>query len=162
MLFFLRSKTCLTNFLWPFLSSPKDCQLLPPWLKTNLLRWSDADQAPAGSRIFNPRISGMGFCKIPGFFGTGLAWNFVPGIYQKRTESLRISLSAHEFGQFHTFWRTYLFANTLDRQRSYPSHPVTSSKSKGVFSVAGKPKKILPRTRESRCLRYCQMQPWSV
>ena len=23
-------------------------------------------QAPAGSRIFNPGISGMGFCKIPG------------------------------------------------------------------------------------------------
>ena len=30
-------------------------------------------QAPAGSRIFNPGISGTGFCKIPGFFGTGLA-----------------------------------------------------------------------------------------
>ena len=27
--------------------------------------------------------------------------------------------------------------NTLDRQRSYPSHPVASSKSEGVFSVAG-------------------------
>jgi len=24
------------------------------------------DQAPAGSRIFNPGISGTGFCKIPG------------------------------------------------------------------------------------------------
>ena len=31
------------------------------------------DQAPAGSRNFNRGISGMGFCKILGFFGTGLA-----------------------------------------------------------------------------------------
>ena len=27
---------------------------------------SNDDQAPAGSRIFNPGISGTGFCKIPG------------------------------------------------------------------------------------------------
>ena len=31
------------------------------------------NQSPAGSRTFNPGISGKGFCKIPGFFGTGLA-----------------------------------------------------------------------------------------
>ena len=45
-----------------------------------------AHQAPAGSRIFNPGISGTGFCKIPGFFGMGLAWNFYPGILPKHCQ----------------------------------------------------------------------------
>ena len=80
------------------------------------------NQAPEGSQIFNPRIFGMGFCKIPGFFGTGLVWNFIPGFYQKSTGSLGISLSPHKFGQFHTFWRTYLFVKYI-RQTKVSSIP---------------------------------------
>ena len=53
------------------------------------------NQAPEGSQIFNPRIFGMGFCKIPGFFGTGLVWNFIPGFYQKSTGSLGIGSFLH-------------------------------------------------------------------
>ena len=41
--------------------------------------------------------------RILGFFGTGIAWHFIPGFYQKSTRSLGISLSAHRFCQFHTF-----------------------------------------------------------
>ena len=59
---------------------------------------------------------------IPGFFGTGLAWNFIPGFYQKSTGSPGISLSAHKFDQFHTFWRTYLFVKYI-RQTKVSSIP---------------------------------------
>ena len=46
---------------------------------------------------------------IPGFFRTGLALNFFPGILPKKSPvSLGVTISAHKFGQFHTFWTTYL------------------------------------------------------
>ena len=61
---------------------------------------------------------------IPGFFGTGLAWNFIPGFYQKKsTGPLGVSFSVHKFGQCHTFWRTYLFVkyNKQTKVSSIPS-----------------------------------------
>ena len=58
---------------------------------------------------------------IPGFFGTGLALNFYPRILpKKRSGSLRVTFSAHKFGQFHTFWTTYLLVE-------YPWRIFTSS-----------------------------------
>ena len=39
-------------------------------------------QAPAGSRIFNPKI--LQTPGIPGFFGTGLAWNFFSRDFTKK------------------------------------------------------------------------------
>ena len=44
------------------------------------------DQAPAGSRIFNPRISGMDFAKSrdPGIFQDGISLKFYPGILPKK------------------------------------------------------------------------------
>ena len=121
--------------------------------------WACYVQAPAGSRIFNPRISGMGF------FRRGLAWNFIPGFYQKSTGYLWISLSANKFGQFHKFWRTYLFVNYI-RQTKVSSIPSCGKQQEqaGVQCCwqSGDPKKSLTHTRESRSLSYCQIQLWSV
>ena len=99
---------------------------------------------------------------IPGFFGTGLACNFIPGIYQKSTGSLGISLSAHKFGQIHTFWRTYWFLKYI-RQTKVSSIPSCGKQQEraGVQCCwqRGDSKKSLPHTRESRSLSYCQIQP---
>ena len=103
---------------------------------------------------------------ILGFFGTGLALNFYPRILPKKhSGSLRVTFSAHKFGQFHTFWRTYLFVRCI-RQTKVSSIPSCGKQQEraGVQCCwqRGDPKMNLPRTGESRSLRYCQIQPRSV
>ena len=72
---------------------------------------------------------------------------------------------AHKFGQFRTFWRTILFVKYI-RQTKVSSIPSCGKQQEraGVHCCwqRGDPKKSLPHTRESRCLSYCQIQPWSV
>ena len=107
-------------------------------------------QAPAGSRIL----------QNPGIFRDGISLKFYPGIYQKSTGSLGISLSAHKFGQFHTFWRTFLFVKYI-RQTKVSSIPSCGKEQEraGVQCCWQRDdqKKSLPHTRESRSLSYCQI-----
>ena len=100
---------------------------------------------------------------IPGFFGTGLVWNFMPGFYQKSTGYLWISLSANKFGQFHKFWRTYLFVNYIRQAKVSPIQSCGKQQERAGVQCcwqSGDPKKSLTDTRESRSLSYCQIQPW--
>ena len=103
---------------------------------------------PKGIKNFQSRIFQDGILQnpgIPGFFRTGLALNFFPGILPKKSPvSLGVTISAHKFGQFYTFWTTYLFWKIHDETlpllaffgQGHLPHPVTSSKSERMFSVA--------------------------
>ena len=64
-----------------------------------------ADQAPTGSGIFNPRI--LQNPGIPGFFGTGLAWNFCPRILPKKSKISRESLLSTYIWSISYIWTTY-------------------------------------------------------
>ena len=59
----------------------------------------------------------------PGIFRDGISLKFLSWDFTKKKSigSLGISLSAH-FGQFHTFWRTYLFVKYI-RQTKVSSIP---------------------------------------
>ena len=99
------------------------------------------DQAPAGSR------------------------NSITGFYQKNTGSLGISFSAQKFGQFHTFWRTYLFVKNISQTKVSPIPACGKQQERAGAQCCwqcGDPKQRLPPTRETKSLRYCQIQPWSV
>ena len=101
------------------------------------------DQAPSGLRIFNPRISGTGFHKILGF------WDFsgqdkpeisIPGFNQKKSwisQLIKLANFVH-FGRLICWWKIpdkSLPLLAFFGQGHLP-HPVTSSKSERMFSVA--------------------------
>ena len=67
----------------------------------------------------------------PGFFRDGISQNFLSQDFTQKYGIPRNSVIIIHFGGL------VCLKITLDRQRSYPSHPVTSSKSKRVLSVAG-------------------------
>ena len=101
---------------------------------------------------------------IPGFFRTGLAWNFIPGFYQKVRDISGFPSQRINLVNFINFV-TYLFVNYI-RQTKVSSIP-SCGKQQERASVqccwqGGDPEMSLPRTRESRSLRFCQIQPWSV
>ena len=111
-----------------------------------------------------PGFPGWDFAKSrdPRIFRDRISLKLYPGILPKK---YGISLSAHKFGQFHTFWRTFLFVKYI-RQTKVSSIPSCGKQQEraGVQCCwqRGDPKKSLPHTRESRSLSYCQIQPWSV
>ena len=107
-----------------------------------------------------PEFPGRDFAKSwdPGTVEDGISLKFFPGILQKSVGSLGISLSSHKFGQFHTFWRTFLFVKYI-RQTRVSSIPYCDKQQEreGVQCCwhRGDPKKSLPHTRERRRLCYC-------
>ena len=101
-----------------------------------------------------PGFLGRDFAKSrdPGIFRDGIILKFLSRYFTKSLRYVGISLSAHKFGQFHTFWRTYLFVKYI-RQTKVSSIPSCRKQQEwaGVPCCwqRGDPKKGLPHTKSN-------------
>ena len=115
------------------------------------------------SRDFRDRI--LQNPGIPGFFWDGISLKLLSWDFTKKVWDL-LGFPSQQFGNFHTFWRTYLFVKYIRQNKVSSILYCGNSKSERVFIEqccwqCGDPKKSLPRTNESRSMRYCQIHPLS-
>ena len=87
-----------------------------------------------------PGFPGRDFAKSrdPGIFRDGISLKFLSRDFTKKAWDLwGFPYQLINLVNFIHFGGHVCLQNTLHRQRSHPSHPVASSKSERVFSVAG-------------------------
>ena len=83
-----------------------------------------------------PGFPGWDFAKSrdPRIFRDGISLKFFPGILSKEYRISGDFLSAHKFGQLHTFWRTYLFVKyTRQTKVSSIVHSILRQAARTIF-----------------------------